>query len=236
MHTAQAKPRSLVQIVLTGLLLPFFINVPFCLSLVGSASAGTTLKRYYAHRTAEDEHGVITPWSKGWNGPLDTRLRIAVEVLKRYPWIDTDKAVTAAPDFVYNSHWSVKDDGAILIPPTNDWMCGDLGQRAWSIIRGLTSYYQYSGDPIAFVYIPLTVDYILDYAQSVRVKDHYLGSFRLASGKHTVRFECVGRNPFSKGRHLGLDSVRLRERWNRKRKHLTSLPSLPQAGLKRPTS
>jgi len=128
--------------------------------------AATTLKSYYAHETVEDEHGVITPWSKGSNGPLDTRLRIAVEVLKRYPWVGTDKAVMAAPDFIYNSHWSIKDDGTILIPPTNDWMCGDLGQRAWSAIQGLTAYYQYSGDPMAFVYIPLTVDYILDYAQT----------------------------------------------------------------------
>ena len=120
----------------------------------------------YAHKTVEDEYGVIAPWSRGQNGPLDTRLRIAVEVLKRYPWVDANKAVMAAPDFVYNSHWSIKDDGAILIPPTNDWMCGDLGQRAWSIIKGLTAYYQYSGDPIAFVYIPLTSDYMLDYAET----------------------------------------------------------------------
>ncbi len=134
--------------------------------LVGRASAAATLKSYYAHEAVEDAHGVIAPWGKGSNGPLDTRLRIAVEVLKRYPWVGTDKAVMAAPDFIYNSHWSIKDDGTILIPPTNDWMCGDLGQRAWSIIQGLTSYYQYSGDPVAFVYIPLTVDYILDYAQT----------------------------------------------------------------------
>lgn len=129
-------------------------------------SAATTLRSYYAHEAVEDEHGVIAPWSRGANGPLDTRLRIAVEVLKRYPWVGTDKAVMAAPDFIYNSHWSIKDDGTILIPPTNDWMCGDLGQRAWSIVQGLTAYYQYSGDPIAFTYIPLTVDYILDYAQT----------------------------------------------------------------------
>jgi hypothetical protein len=69
----------------------------------------------------------------------------------------------AAPDFVYNSHWSIQSDGTILIPPTTDWMCGDLCQRAWSTVKGLTAYYQYSGDPIAFLYIPLTVDYILDY-------------------------------------------------------------------------
>ncbi|MFA5292321.1 MAG: malectin domain-containing carbohydrate-binding protein [Phycisphaerae bacterium] len=129
-------------------------------------NAAVTLDNYYAHKTVQDEYGVIAPWNSGQNGPLDERLRIAVEVLKRYPWVNKNKAVMAAPDFVYNSHWSIKDDGTILIPPTNDWMCGDLSQRAWSIIKGLTAYYAYSSDPIAYIYIPLTADYILDYAQT----------------------------------------------------------------------
>ncbi len=68
------------------------------------------------------------------------------------------------------------------------------------------------------------------YAKSIEVKDHYLGSFKLAPGKHTLKFECVGRNPFSKGRHLGVDSVRLRVRWDRKRKLLSSLPSAAEEG------
>jgi hypothetical protein len=59
------------------------------------------------------------------------------------------------------------------------------------------------------------------YSPELKIKDLYLGSFRLAPGKHTLRFECVGRNPLSKGDCLGLDSVRLRERWNRKRKLLS---------------
>jgi hypothetical protein len=128
-----------------------------------SAQAATNLPSYYAHPAVVDAQGVIAPWYRGLNGQLDERLRIALDVLKRYPWVDKPKAVMAAPDFVYNSHWSIKPDGAILIPPTTDWMCGDLCQRAWSTIKGLTAYYQYSGDPIAFIYIPLTVDYILDY-------------------------------------------------------------------------
>lgn len=136
-----------------------FILLNFCFG-------ATNLDRYYANKAVQDQYGVIAPWNPGQNGPLDMRLRIAVEVMKRYPWVNTDKAVMAAPDFVYNSHWSIKDDGTILIPKTNDWMCGDLSQRAWSIIRGLTAYYMYSSDPIAFIYIPLTADYILDYAQT----------------------------------------------------------------------
>ncbi|HNQ89444.1 MAG TPA: hypothetical protein PKM73_12575 [Verrucomicrobiota bacterium] len=134
------------------------------LGFVTSLAAATNLPAYYAHPAAEDEHGVIAPWHPGQNGQLDERVRIAVDVLKRYPWAGTNKAVMAAPDFIYNSHWSITPEGRILIPPTTDWMCGDLCQRAWSTVKGLTAYYQYSGDPIAFVYIPLTVDYILDYA------------------------------------------------------------------------
>ena len=125
--------------------------------------AASVLPRYYAHEARVDEHGVLAPWHTGQNGQLDERLRIAIEVYKRYPWVGADKAVMAAPDFVYNSHWSITDDGEIQIPPTNDWMCGDLSQRAWSIVKGLTAYYAYSGDPIAFMYITRTVDYVLDY-------------------------------------------------------------------------
>lgn len=121
---------------------------------------------YFAHPVHEDPYGVIAPWYTGLNGQLDERASIAVNVYKRYPWVGKPKAVMAAPDFVYNSHWSISPQGEIAIPPTTDWMCGDLSQRAWSIIKGLTAYYQYSGDPIAFLYIPLTVDYILDYAQT----------------------------------------------------------------------
>lgn len=58
------------------------------------------------------------------------------------------------------------------------------------------------------------------YDEGIEVKDYYLGSYVLAPGKHTFRFACVGKNPFSKGKLLGLDSVRLRERWQKKRKSL----------------
>jgi hypothetical protein len=59
------------------------------------------------------------------------------------------------------------------------------------------------------------------YSKELQVKDNYLGSFKLAPGKHTLRMEYVGRNLASKGNYLGLDSIRLRERWNKKRKLLS---------------
>ena len=128
-----------------------------------TAWASTNLPSYYSHPTEVDGYGVIAPWYHGLNGQLDERVNIAVNVYKRYPWVDQPKAVMAAPDFIYNSHWSIKPDGTIRIPPTTDWMCGDLCQRTWSIVKGLTAYYQYSGDPIAFIYIPRAIDYILNY-------------------------------------------------------------------------
>jgi hypothetical protein len=58
------------------------------------------------------------------------------------------------------------------------------------------------------------------YSKELSVKDYYLGSYRLTRGNHVLRFEGIGRNPLSKGNYLGFDSVRLRERWEKKRKNL----------------
>jgi len=58
------------------------------------------------------------------------------------------------------------------------------------------------------------------YSPGLSVGDVYIGSLRLAAGKQVLRLECVGRNPDSQGRLLGLDSVRLRERWQKKRPSL----------------
>lgn len=59
------------------------------------------------------------------------------------------------------------------------------------------------------------------YSRDLEVKDVYLGSLKLSPGKHTLRFEGAGRNALAKGSYLGLDSVRLRQRWDKKRKLLT---------------
>jgi len=59
------------------------------------------------------------------------------------------------------------------------------------------------------------------YSSQLSVLDKYVGSYTLSNGKHTLRFELVGKNPNSKGNYLGLDAVRLRERWHTKRKLLS---------------
>ena len=174
-----------------------------------TASAATNLPSYYAHQAVLDEHGVLAPWYHGLNGQLDERLNIAVNVYKRYPWVDKPKAVMAAPDFVYNSHWSIKPDGTIVIPPTTDWMCGDLCARAWSIVKGLTAYYQYSGDPIAFIYIPIAVDYILDYG--LTDKDADWPEFPISTptkGKIYGKCDPTGRNQLDLCAITGVEVLR----------------------------
>ncbi len=55
------------------------------------------------------------------------------------------------------------------------------------------------------------------YNPKIDVREHSLGDVTLTKGTHTIRLECTGRNASSKGWKLGVDSVRLRERWNVKR-------------------
>ena len=174
-----------------------------------NAQASTNLPSYYAHLTELYADGVIAPWYHGLNGQLDERLNIAVDVYKRYPWVDRPKAVMAAPDFIYNSHWSIKPDGTILIPPTTDWMCGDLAQRTWSTIKGLTAYYQYSGDPIAFLYIPLAVDYILDYGLTDVGADWPLFPISTPTrGKAYGKCDPAGRNQLDLCAIVGIEVLR----------------------------
>ncbi len=152
---------------------------------------------------------MIAPWYHGLNGQVDERLNIAVNVYKRYPWVDKPKAVMPAPDFIYNSHWSIKPDGTILIPPTTDWMCGDLAQRSWSTIKGLTAYYQFSGDPIAFVYIPRAVDYILDYGLTDDKADWPLFPISTPTrGKAYGKCNPAGRNQLDLCAIVGIEVLR----------------------------
>jgi hypothetical protein len=62
-----------------------------------------------------------------------------------------------------------------------------------------------AGEPIDF------------YSPKVELREHSLGDVALSAGRHTIRLECTGRNASSTGWKLGVDSVRLRERWNVKR-------------------
>jgi hypothetical protein len=50
------------------------------------------------------------------------------------------------------------------------------------------------------------------YSAKVDNREFHLLDFWPEAGRHTLRLECVGRNPQSRGYYLGLESLRLRER------------------------
>ena len=133
------------------------------LAMMAPALAGTTQTRYYAHETVEDADGVIAPWYSGQNGQCDLRVRIAAETLKRYPWTDTDKAVAAAPEYVFSGAWRITPEGQISVPPIKNWANGDLGQRSSYVLGSLIDYYRYSGDAAAIGLITIQADALLDH-------------------------------------------------------------------------
>lgn len=57
-----------------------------------------------------------------------------------------------------------------------------------------------------------------DGSKEVEVREHSLGDLELEPGPHTLGARCTGKNAASTGFKLGIDSVRLRARWDRKRK------------------
>lgn len=61
------------------------------------------------------------------------------------------------------------------------------------------------------------------YDPETKVRDLQLDVYNVAPGKHTIRLECLGRNPASRGDWLGFDSVRLRKRWDKLRPDLHRL-------------
>ena len=107
------------------------------------AGHAETLDQYYAHRRAEDALGVIAPWHPGPNGPCDLRIRLAAECMKRYPWATKEKAVLAAPHFIYNTHWKIDADGTIrpvhAVPSLHLRgrleRLAEVGERIWNMER-----------------------------------------------------------------------------------------------------
>jgi hypothetical protein len=57
-------------------------------------------------------------------------------------------------------------------------------------------------------------DFFGDETETVELN---LGQHTLPTGQHLLRFECLGKRAESQGSKLGFDSVRLRERWPKKR-------------------
>lgn len=130
-------------------------------------------------------------------------------------------------------------DGQLLFMPSSDEPAIEIDfEITKAEYRGLFLRFTYSRDygiyrifldgknikqPEDYMANPKLQDFDF-YAENMRVKDTYLGSHNLSIGKHTIKLQCVGKNPNSKGNYLGFDSIRLRERWMKKRKLLGVSP------------
>lgn len=90
-------------------------------------------------------------------------MRVAAEVLKRYPWVNTDQSVMAGPHYVFNPRVNVAPNGEISVLPPSDTMNGNLGQRFKYVTESLSRYYCYSGDPIAFSHLKIAADFLLEH-------------------------------------------------------------------------
>jgi hypothetical protein len=143
-------------------------------------------------------------------------------------------------------------EGQILFTPSTDnawleagFMINEEEYRGLILKMGhADNYGKYKlfidGKPIARV--PMTIDFdfnapkeevrILNlYSKNMDVYDYYLGSATLKKGKHTIRFEQVGKDANSTGNVLGFDSFRLMQRWDKKRVSLGPNSARPSKSL-----
>lgn len=162
----------------------------------GQTQAAQTLGKYFAHKTVEDQYGVIAPWYQGLNGQCDFRVRVAAETMKRYPWTDPDKDGVCLPTYLVNGRWNISPDGIIKVipieegftdemPPGYDksiqskhWVNGDYGQKAYFVLLSLAEYYRYTGDPAAIAHMTMQVNHLLDY--TLTPSDHSWPNFPIS--------------------------------------------------------
>ncbi|HVN56750.1 MAG TPA: glycoside hydrolase family 172 protein [Bacteroidales bacterium] len=131
--------------------------------------------------------------------------------------------------------------GQIFFTPSGDkaWLEAEFNldrEERRGIVLRLTKSYDYGIykvliDGVPIPEVPMTIDMDFNhpsnkpkqidlYSSETVIQDYYLGSTVMKKGKHIVRFELTGKNDNSKGKSLGFDSFRLRERWNKKRASL----------------
>jgi hypothetical protein len=137
-------------------------------SLLGTqlAHSAETMDRYFAHKTVHDQYGVIAPWYTGQNGQFDYRVRIAGETLRRYPWVNRDRAAGIAPEYAFNNTWRITPEGAISIPKLENWLSGGRGQASARVIMGWIEYYRYSADPAALAHLEVVADSLVNFSQT----------------------------------------------------------------------
>ncbi|MEI6915170.1 MAG: malectin domain-containing carbohydrate-binding protein [Armatimonadota bacterium] len=149
--------------------------------LLGSAASGyaaSVMPYYYGHDAVEDANGVIAPWYTGQNGQFDERIRVSMETLKRYPWLNKAGAEAVVPEYLLSSFWRISPEGAITTPKLTDWMNGDRGQLASYVLYLMPDYYMYSGDPQAVAHATMEADAFLKLAMTP--PDHPWPSFPIS--------------------------------------------------------
>ena len=183
-----------------------------------TATGATTQKRYYAHETVEDAHGVIAPWYQGANGQFDERIRVAVETLKRYPWTPPGKAPKQLPEYIYSGAWKIDQEGNITIPPIDDWANADIAQRAAYVLGSLIDYYRYCGDTWAIDIVRLQADALLD--NCLTPDDHPWPRFLISvpvKGKPYGQADPRGMIQLDITAEVGIQMVRAAQLCNRER-------------------
>ncbi|MFO0982310.1 MAG: glycoside hydrolase family 172 protein [Planctomycetota bacterium] len=133
--------------------------------------------------------------------------------------------------------------GALSLQQGYDWTGdGQLFFAAESAAASCELWFEVATEELRRLVLPITRSYdfgiyqvSLDgarvgeaidcYGPEVTVKELSLGDLRLKPGPHTIKLECVGKNLSSSGYRIGVDSVRLRERFPPKRE-----PPRKQAG------
>jgi hypothetical protein len=201
----------------------------------------TTTGKVEGHVEREDDMATVAFWYQVGQPkrfttlpPLAQRLLPNLDItMEGKALLPTAKHSPGALELQKGYDWT--GDGQVLFMPADDQPVLEMDfQVEKEQYRGLILRFTYAPEygvyrvfldgknvhqPADYVVGQKIADYDF-YSPTLQVKENYLGSFKLAPGKHTLRLECVGRNPLAKGKYVGLDSIRLRERWDKKRKPL----------------
>jgi hypothetical protein len=207
----------------------FHKSVRFVIEHAGWMSADeTSTGKVEGFVEREDDFATVAFWYQQGQPKRFTTLPSAKE--RKLPVID---AITEGKDLVAHGK---SEGGALSVQAGNQWT-GE-GQLFFNNEKGVGAWVEFTfaveKEQVRRLFVPVTHSYdfgiyqvSLDgktvgdavdfYNPTVEVHDQPLGDMTLPPGTHTIRFTCTGRNPASRGWKLGIDSVRLRERWNVKR-------------------
>ncbi len=187
----------------------------------------TTTGNVEGHVEREDDFASVAFWYQRGQPKRFTTLPSAGE--RKLPSID------AVIEGVTLLEGAAMVGGATQLQAGGPWTGqGQILFRAEGVGSTLTVRFTVPDDRPRTLVVPLTHSYdfgiyrvTLDgqpigepidaFSPDIEVVQHRFGDAPIAPGEHSLTLECVGMNPNSKGYLIGLDSVRLRQRWELKR-------------------